>query len=77
MRYEAKSSFNQNFDHNELYQGIFVGYRGFEIRNVKPLFPFGYGLSYTKFEYSDLETRGISSDGKFAVTFKITNVGEA
>lgn len=36
------------------HDGILVGYRGFDIRGIEPLFAFGHGLSYTSFEYSDL-----------------------
>jgi Glycosyl hydrolase family 3 C-terminal domain len=35
--------------------GLFVGYRGYEKNRIKPQYPFGYGLSYTKFGYSDIE----------------------
>ncbi|KAF9481867.1 glycoside hydrolase family 3 protein [Pholiota conissans] len=57
-------------------EGIFVGYRGFEIRKLSPLFPFGFGLSYSKFEYCNLETTEVSSDGRFHVSFNVSNVSQ-
>jgi beta-glucosidase len=54
-------------------EGVEVGYRWFDEQNIEPLFPFGYGLSYTQFQYSGLKlTR---SDNGADVTFTIKNVG--
>jgi beta-glucosidase len=50
-------------------EGIFVGYRGYEHNKVKPLFPFGYGLSYTTFKYANLKATPT------AVAFDVTNSG--
>lgn len=55
-------------------EGVFVGYRGYEHNNVKPLFPFGYGLSYTTFEYSNLKISP-TSNGGFEVSFDVKNTG--
>jgi beta-glucosidase len=59
-------------------EGIYVGYRGYEKNNVKPLFPFGYGLSYTSFKFSNLKvTQEPSSTGiKAVATFEVTNTGK-
>ncbi|EKM59267.1 glycoside hydrolase family 3 protein [Phanerochaete carnosa HHB-10118-sp] len=56
-------------------EGIFVGYRGYEVKKLAPLFPFGHGLSYTTFDYSALEVSGISEHGKFSVSFTVKNMG--
>ncbi|KAI0034128.1 glycoside hydrolase family 3 protein [Vararia minispora EC-137] len=57
-------------------EGIFVGYRNYDKKRIEPLFPFGYGLSYTTFSYSDLSITPISSEGKFGVSFSISNTGK-
>ncbi|PPQ71098.1 hypothetical protein CVT24_009849 [Panaeolus cyanescens] len=56
-------------------EGIFVGYRSYDIRNLETLFPFGYGLSYTSFDYSDLKVSPVSANGDFTVSFTVKNVG--
>jgi beta-glucosidase len=63
-------------------EGVFVGYRGYERSGKKPLFPFGYGLSYTTFSYSNLSIQnGVTKSGSnsfwFAqVSFDVTNTGQ-
>ena len=59
-------SHTRTIEYREAYG---IGYRYFEKANVKPAFPFGFGLSYTTFEYSDLK---VNEGG---VTFKIKNTG--
>ena len=54
-------------------EGADVGYRGFEARGQKPLCPFGYGLSYTRFAYSDLKVTGGDT---IRVSFTVKNVGD-
>ena len=59
-------------------EGIFSGYRWYEKNNIEPLYPFGYGLSYTEFEYSDLR---VSKDqfheqDVILVSFTIKNIGK-
>ena len=62
----------------EYSEGLLVGYRWFDQNNVKPLFPFGFGLSYTKFKYSDLQIENASVDGvtPVHVSATITNTGK-
>jgi len=54
-------------------EGSDVGYRWFEARGVQPLFPFGFGLSYTDFAYSDLKVEGGDT---LTVSFKVANTGD-
>jgi beta-glucosidase len=55
-------------------EGVDVGYRWFDRQKITPLFPFGYGLSYTTFAYSGLDVRK-ASDGGLDVTVEIRNTG--
>lgn len=55
-------------------EGIFVGYRWFDQQQIEPLFPFGYGLSYTRFDYADLSA-GLADDGGLDATFQLHNMG--
>ena len=53
-------------------EGLKVGYKWYDAEKKEPLFPFGFGLSYTTYAYSDLRT---TSDNGLTVTFKVKNTG--
>ena len=59
-------------------EGIYVGYRHFDKKGVAPVFPFGYGLGYTTFEYSHLALSQpkLSPEGSLTVTVQIANTGK-
>jgi len=65
-------------DRVEYREGIFVGYRYYDSKKIEPLFPFGYGLSYTDFEYSDLrfDEENITDKENLKVTVKVKNSGK-
>ncbi|HMD95707.1 MAG TPA: glycoside hydrolase family 3 C-terminal domain-containing protein [Terriglobia bacterium] len=56
-------------------EGINVGYRWFDQQNIEPQFPFGFGLSYTTFEYSGLKISR-AADGGLEVSFTLRNAGK-
>ena len=60
-------------------EGVFVGYRYYTARKMDVLFPFGYGLSYTKFDYSNLRLSAdtITDSDVLTVCVDVTNVGDA
>ncbi len=65
---------NVNVTYNE---GIFVGYRWADKEKIKPLFSFGHGLSYTKFQYGKVavDNKTMSANGTLTVTVSVKNVG--
>ena len=73
LRYEDTPAF-RNFpstERNAEYrESLYIGYRYYDTSKVRVQYPFGYGLSYTSFEYSNLK---ITKEG---VTFRLTNTGE-
>ena len=70
------STFPGNPGKTVYYEDIYVGYRYYETFDVETAYPFGYGLSYTEFEYSDFAVKE-NKDGTLTATVKITNKGKA
>jgi len=81
-RWEDSAVFNSYYpkpgeQRVEYKEGVFLGYRHFDRSAVKPMFPFGFGLSYTSFTYSNLEVSPATGDLSKSVTvsFDLKNVG--
>lgn len=55
-------------------EGAAVGYKWFDRQKLEPLFPFGWGLSYTRFDYSDLKAQ--VAGGRLDVSFRVRNIGD-
>src|SRR6201993_762229 len=68
---------NQHPDSISYSEGVFIGYRGYDENGIQPLFPFGFGLSYTTFQFSGLTvTPTYDGTGTVTATFTVTNTGK-
>ncbi|MGK5062595.1 beta-glucosidase family protein [Janthinobacterium sp. LB3P112] len=62
-------------DLNVIYnEGLMMGYRWYDYHKIEPLFEFGYGLSYTSFDYTDMKTE-LSQNGEVKISFSLKNTG--
>lgn len=67
-------TFDVNEKHEKYREGLYVGYRYYDMKQIPVLFPFGYGLSYTTFKYAELKIKELEEQ-QVEVRFKITNTG--
>ena len=69
--------FGDEQNKTEYREGVFVGYRYYDKKNLDVLFPFGYGLSYTTFEYSDftVDKTAMQDTDTLTVSVKVKNTG--
>lgn len=81
-KWEDNPAFNNYYDPTnskrvKYNEGIFMGYRYYDTKNVEPMFPFGFGLSYTSFKYSNLKVivNGKSKTPQATVSFELSNTG--
>jgi beta-glucosidase len=81
-KWEDNPVFNNYYDQNgnkhiNYAEGLLLGYRYYDTKGVDPLFPFGFGLSYTQFQYSSLSVQidTIKQNGTVNLSFQIKNIG--
>ncbi|MGM9739790.1 MAG: glycoside hydrolase family 3 C-terminal domain-containing protein [Candidatus Cryptobacteroides sp.] len=74
----ALGAYNPASTEAKYSEGIFVGYRWTQKHDIRPLFAFGHGLSYTTFSYSgaEISRTSMSADGTVTVSVNVTNTGE-
>jgi beta-glucosidase len=76
LRQTYGSYYDRSGDKHVPYtEGLFVGYRHFDKNSIEPLFPFGFGLSYTTFSYANLKVVALN-DGRIEATFTVKNTGD-
>jgi beta-glucosidase len=84
ISWEKKLSDNPSYAHyypdpgtNKIVygEGVFMGYRGYEHNHAEPLYPFGFGLSYTTFAFKNLKSLPLGN-GRFSVSFDVANTGK-
>lgn len=77
-RFEDSPAFS-NYPGENLHvnyaEGIYVGYRYFDTKKIEPLFPFGFGLSYTTFDYSGLAVKPAKGTTPAEISLKVKNTG--
>lgn len=71
----AYLDFPGEFGHVRYGEGLFVGYRWYDARDLEVAYPFGHGLSYTEFSYTDAAA-SVTADGDIEVRVTVTNTGE-
>lgn len=75
--FQGWDSEHENFDIHYA-EGVLTGYRWYDTKQIEPLFPFGYGLSYTSYDYRSisLSTADLQGDEVARITFTLKNTGE-
>jgi beta-glucosidase len=78
VNWDGDMDFKRPIHNIEYKEGVFVGYRWYESKNIEPLYHFGFGLSYTSFEYSDIKVSSaeVTKDGELTVSFTVKNIGK-
>ncbi len=72
----AFGSFGSREKNVEYNEGVLIGYRHYDTKKIEPMYPFGFGLSYTAFEYSGLKVERGEKPLECKVTLTVTNKGE-
>lgn len=77
-QWERENSFDQKPYTFAYKEGVMIGYRWFDKKQIAPAFAFGHGLSYTTFEFSDLFIENVSTrkEVKYVVRLKVKNTGK-